>query len=98
MMEDLQHMTRSFKKNPGFYDRSPFFKAKANEKVRHCKDLQSGMAYKNVSESWNIHDYKFHIWSRSDLINWRNRFGLQEKWLCFKDLCKSKLFREAKSK
>ncbi len=91
-------MSRSFKKHPGFYDRSPFNKKKANEKVRHCIDLPNGMAYKKVSESWDIHDYKSHIWDRSDLISWKYRFGLQDEWPCFKELCKTDLYRKARAK
>jgi hypothetical protein len=92
-------MSRSYKKNPGFYDRNPFMKSKANEKVRHYKDLPDGNSYKKVSDSWSIHDHKFHIWCRSDLIGWQNRFGQQfKKWPCFKELCKTKTYRNAMSK
>jgi hypothetical protein len=91
-------MSRSYKKSPGYYDRNPFFKAKANEKIRHYKDLPNGMAYKKLSESWDIHDYKRHVWRRSDLISWEDRIGLQKKWPCFKELCKTKMYRESRVK
>ena len=91
-------MSRSFKKHPGNCDRSPFMKAKANEKVRHHKDLPDGSGYKKVFESYDIHDYKSHVWGRSDLISWKYRFGLQDSWPCFKELCKTKMYRDARSK
>lgn len=92
-------MSRSYKKNPGFYDRCPFMKRIANQKVRHYKDLMNGNGYKKVGDSWAIHDHKFHIWNRSDLIGWQNRFGQQfAKWPCFKELCDTKLFRDARLK
>lgn len=102
MIEDY-NVSRSFKKTPCICDNDRSGSAKkskdfAASKQRHYKDLPNGGAYKKVFEQYNIHDYKFHIWRRDDLINWRNKFGVQEKWPCFKDLCKTKMFREARSK
>lgn len=92
-------MSRSYKKHPGFYDRNPFMKAKANEKVRHYRDLSNGNAYRKITDPWDIHDHKQHIWTRSDLIGWQSIFGQQfKKWPCFKELCKTKMYRDARSK
>jgi hypothetical protein len=94
-------LSHSFKKHPGHCDRNPFMKRKANEKVRHYKDLVNGMMYKKVTCSWDIHDYKWLIWDASDL--WRSdedyHYGDAPKKLkCFKELKKTKMYREARMK
>ena len=33
----------------------------ANKKVKHAKDIASGGAYKKVSNSWDICDYKSNL-------------------------------------
>lgn len=62
-------MSRSYKKHPWITDhhaRTTKEKKKfANKKVRHYKNLPNGSAYKKVSESWDICDYKWY-WSWED--------------------------------
>jgi hypothetical protein len=101
-------LSRSIKKHPGFPDRNPWAKRKANEKIRHSKDVPNGMAYKKFYESYNIHDYKFIIWDKRDLryfyrhercYDWRNDYHCPPpKIPCFKELMNTKLFRDARSK
>ena len=98
-------MSRSFKKHPGHYDRSPFMKAKANEKIRHYKDLPNGMAYKKVFESYNIHDYMSHVWGAADMqLNFpdydrENHVRIApQKLPCFKELKKTEDYRKARGK
>ena len=51
-------MSRSYKKNPGFYDRSPFYKRHSNVLVRrHKGEPQNGGWYKKLMCSWNICDH-----------------------------------------
>lgn len=56
-------MSRSYKKNPWITDhhvKSSSEKKKfANKKVRHTKDLPNGKAFKKVSESYDLCDFKF---------------------------------------
>lgn len=55
-------MSRSYHKHPVATDGSPKTtqesKKFANKKVRNTEDIPNGGAYKKVSESWEIHDYK----------------------------------------
>jgi uncharacterized protein YigE (DUF2233 family) len=47
---------------------SPLFSKRfANKKVRHTKGIQNGGAYKKVFCSWDICDYKFLYFRRSQL-------------------------------
>ena len=54
-------MSRSIKRVPIVKD-SPkgrkAFKNLANKKVRRCNEVPNGCGYKQVSESWDITDYK----------------------------------------
>jgi len=53
-------MSRSFKKTPGWCDRSPFAKRQANKRVRKYKgDVSNGRSYKKLYCSWNICDFRF---------------------------------------
>lgn len=53
-------MSRSYKKKPVFTDNaSKKHKRLANKKVRKAKNVTNGNQYKKVSESWDIHDWKF---------------------------------------
>jgi len=64
-------MSRSRKKVWGWTDhKSPHSKiAKrfANKKARHTKGIQNGGAYKKVFCSWDICDYKFLCFRRSQV-------------------------------
>jgi len=64
-------MSRSRKRVWGFTDhRSPhsrIAKRFANKKVRHTAEIQNGGAYRKVFSSWDICDYKFLYFRRSDL-------------------------------
>ncbi len=98
-------MSRSFKKCVGYFDRSPFMKAKANEKVRHYKDLPDGMFYKKVFEQYNIHDHMCHYWGAADLqLNFphydreKHIMVAPKKLPCFNELKKSDTYRKAKRK
>jgi len=70
-------MSRSYKKSPISTDQSTrrgnskhggrtvrFLKRHANKKVRKCKNVANGSAYKKVSESWDISDYAFCDWGK----------------------------------
>lgn len=65
-------MSRSYKKNPGFRDRSRNGTKKdkrfANKTVRHNWDIDSGGAYKKAYCSYNIHDYNFRRYSIDEVI------------------------------
>jgi hypothetical protein len=99
-------MSRSYKKHPGFYDRSPFMKGKANEKMRHYEDLPNGGAYKKVFEQYNIHDYMSHIWGAEDLRYADDKQSNPKTWVylaprklkCFKELQKTEDYRRARNK
>lgn len=96
-------MSHSYKKNPGFHDGEgskypKFAKRFANRKVRHYKDLPNGNAYRKVSDSWDIHDYNFRYWHRNDLMDWDTWRGLNGKYPCWKELCKTEKYREARAK
>jgi hypothetical protein len=53
-------MSRSYKKNPGHYDGSPFMKNQANRQVRHIsksdENLVDGKMYRKVMDPRNIKD------------------------------------------
>ncbi len=57
-------MSRSYKKHPWVTDHhvktTKEKKKFANKKVRRHEDLPNGSAYKKVSESWDICDYKWY--------------------------------------
>jgi len=98
-------MSRSYKKFPGHCDRCPFMKAKANEKIRHTKNVPNGMAYKKFFESYNIHDYKWVIFGASDLKytiidhyepGWYRK--APQKLPCFEELKKTTEYRRARNK
>jgi len=75
-------MSRSFKKNAGWTDhRSPFSKfAKkfANRKVRRTKNIPNGGAYKKIYESWEICEYKFLYFSKSEIVREIEKYGYYE--------------------
>lgn len=59
-------MSRSYKKN--LYIKDGYgskwkkkAKKQANNKVKHEKEVADGGAYKKVSNSWNICDWKFEL-------------------------------------
>jgi len=62
-------MSRSYKKTPGFCDRSPFNKKQANKKVRKTKIVPNGKAYKKLYESYNICDFKCLYFSDLQILN-----------------------------
>lgn len=70
-------MSRSFKKVPSICDRNPYAKNQANRKVRRIRKdlLANGSMYKKFYCSYNIHDFKFLYFNRSDLIKlwWCNK-------------------------
>lgn len=56
-------MSRSYKKNPGFFDRSPSAKRDANVRVRRFQDEpQNGGWYKKLTCPWNICDHWFRYY------------------------------------
>ncbi len=61
------YMSRSRKKNPGFCDRNPYCKRQANKRVRRTEGVYNGCLYKKLYNSWNIHDYKYLMWNKTDL-------------------------------
>jgi len=69
-------MSRSFKKTPGFCDRSPFNKRRANRRVRKDWTLASGGAYRKRFESWNICDYRFLFFDG----RWLREFQEDKPW------------------
>jgi hypothetical protein len=69
-------VSRSFKKTPGFCDRSPFNKRQANKRVRKDWTLAGGGAYRKCFESWDICDYRFLFFSRRSAA----RFYEAEPW------------------
>ena len=56
-------MSRSFKKNPGFFDRNTFMKRQANKRVRRlpidCESLGNGKNYRKHLCSYDICDWKY---------------------------------------
>ena len=71
-------MARSYKKNPvNKYApvRGRIGKRFANHRVRRCKgDLPSGKAYRNLYETWDIHD----VVDRTTLNEYLDRWG---RWI-----------------
>ncbi len=61
-------MSRSFKRTPGFCDRSPFNKRQANKRVRKDWTLASGGAYRRRFESYNICDFKFLFFTKESAL------------------------------
>lgn len=63
-------MSRSFKKVFGYKDRCPIMKRYANKRVRQNKEFSvGGRAYKKLSCSYDICDYKFLYFSYNELRN-----------------------------
>jgi hypothetical protein len=60
-------MSRSFKRTPGFCDRNPFNKGKANRRVRKDWAVPSGGAYRKVFETWDICDFRFLFFSEREV-------------------------------
>lgn len=97
-------MSRSYKKNPVYTDGSPGTtqesKKFANKKVRNTDDIpMKGNAYKKVSESWEIHDYKNRwtweeakaAWERGDNEYLREHYPtLKEFYRYWIKCCRSK--------
>ena len=71
-------MSRSFKKNAGWCDRSPFAKKEANARVRKTPDVPNGNAYKKIYESWDIHDYKCLLHTKREILDWVESFRIKE--------------------
>jgi hypothetical protein len=71
-------MARSFKKNPGVKDgdNGKFGKKCANRRVRHYKLwLPNGSTFKRLFEQWDIHDYNFRYFSKSETIRMGEKYG-----------------------
>ena len=79
-------MSRSFKHIPSWRDRSKkWAKRVANKKVRRSNILDNGMFYKRISESWDIRDYSYGIYTRRQLSHgWYGE--MPRKWKSFKEL------------
>lgn len=77
-------MSRSYKKHPWITDHhvktSSEMKKFANKKVRHTKDLPNGKAFKKVSESYDLCDWRYR-WTKQEAIDeyYRSPF-LQEQY------------------
>jgi hypothetical protein len=65
-------MSRSYKKVFGYVDRNPWSKKQANKKVRRTENISSGGSYKKVHESYDICDYTFIYFNKSD-VNKRDK-------------------------
>lgn len=61
-------MSRSYKKTPGFCDRNPYAKRQANKKVRRTEGVYDRGSYKKLYSSYDIHDYKYLMWDKKDLL------------------------------
>ena len=96
-------MSRSYKHSNRVKDSSnKNMKRFANKKVRHTKDIPSGMAYKKCFCSWDISDFNW-IWTKKEAIqewharhadpdNPRNRWFVErfetlEKYLIYWEKC-----------
>ena len=78
-------MSRSYKKNPVWTDRTngaKYWKKLANKKVRKNKDnFSKGKKYKRIYCSYDIHDYIFR-WSKHQGLNdFNNRFFFNGGWI-----------------
>jgi len=77
-------VSRSYKKNPWLKDRNPWAKRMANKKVRRFKkDLANGNAYKKVSCSYNICDYKWRTTLFEHLESekrWAEEINISRRW------------------
>ena len=65
-------MSRSFKKTPGFCDRSPYNKNQANRRARKNWAIANGGAYRKVFEQWNICDFKFLFFNKKEIDKYYN--------------------------
>ena len=62
-------MSRSYKKHPGWKDCNKGTKTLANRKARRPWhwDISNGMAYKKLTERWNICDWNFRYYSKAEV-------------------------------
>ena len=61
-------MSRSYKKTPGFGDTATVGKRFANHKVRRYRGwIPNGGTYKRFYDQWNIKDYDWRYYSRSEV-------------------------------
>ena len=62
-------MSRSYKKRPGWKDHAAEMKVIANRKARRPWhwDISSGMAYKKLTDRWNICDWNFRYYSDGEV-------------------------------
>lgn len=74
-------MSRSFKHNPGYKDKSRYFQKYYNRVIRHTKDIPNGMAYKKFGDQYKITDYKYHYFTREDWrYCWERPWWLRMRW------------------
>ena len=82
-------MSRSYKKNPGWSDRSRNGTKKdkryANRKVRNSDlEFSKGSTYKKLSERWEIRDWNFRYYSRDEVIRICGKFygkKISQAWI-----------------
>lgn len=61
-------MARSYKTVPGWTDNGlhrRFAKRQANKRIRQTPDVPNGRAFRKISETWDICDYRFLHFERA---------------------------------
>jgi hypothetical protein len=68
-------MSRSYKHHPGYKDKVKSEQKCAARKLRHAKDVPSGMAYKKFYDQYSITDYNYYR-SAHTRDYWRHTFRI----------------------
>lgn len=91
-------MSRSFKKNPGYYDRNPFMKRQANKRIRQIDPtsdtLADGKQYRKYMCSYYICDSKWRFPSSFEEFvrytqSWSHDFDNQARNMTFRSMPES---------
>ena len=68
-------MSRSYKKNPYVKDGSrkwtKYAKRQSNKKIRKCKDIPNYSKFKQIYDTWNIHDYSVRKSKQEAIEEWK---------------------------
>jgi hypothetical protein len=77
-------MARSFKKTPGWCDRSPWWKRYANKRIRQLHrrggEISDGGRYKRHTCSWHICDARYLYWSERRIRETTVGYWYGDEW------------------
>ena len=64
-------MARSYKKTLGWLDGGHAYeKRMANKKIRRTPNIPNGVAYRKVTDPWDICDWKYLFWTTREMYRW----------------------------